>query len=185
MSGHTSAYDYDTVDVLDTIYEVTVAFFVILGGSCATLGYLERPLASQRDSARSRQVYVCAALLCESSSLIAHSVSSVFRISTNVPSSDQGKVWVGGISRSSECLQYTSCVVMCWQWALLCSRILNWDSNKLRQFGYVLAFGATFFAAFYVGTTPISYGSAANSGGAVGRFNKYDDLITSCEFFLS
>ena len=88
--------------------------------------------------ARTRQLYVFSALILEAMALLIRGVWFLFKTSDNKPESPHGVIMLGFVSRTSEVLQYCSVIVVCWQWSLLCGRILNWDSAKFRRYGVAL-----------------------------------------------
>ena len=163
--------------LLDVTWAVSAVVFAMLSVFLGSLGYLERPLKYEAGPERMRQVYVCSALLLEATALMVRAVWFVLKIEDNAPRGLTAIVLLSVTSRVSECLQYASCLVMVWQWALLCARILNWDSAALKRFYYGLIVYFLTFSGLYIGTTSLSKDPRVKDN----VFDTYDDLSISCE----
>jgi len=167
--------------ILDTTWLWTAVVYIPLGASCSVLGYLERPLIEQVGSERKRQICVCSALLLESAALLIRGMWSISKIGYSLlhPDTVTGYVVQGAFSRLSESLQYASCLVMAWQWGVLCASILGWNKSKLRRFGRVLLGLGVVFTGYYMGTTGISYDPSGSKAELL--HDRYDDVIVSCK----
>jgi hypothetical protein len=170
-----------TTEILNTTWAWTAAVIGALAVACSILAFLERPLRSQDESDWKRQIYVCTSLLLLSASLLARAVWSGFMISENkVAYYSSAGLFLSFLSRTSECLQYSSCLVMCWQWALLCGRIVGWNELTFTRVKWTLHGLSLFFWAGYLGSCEYVHGPPR--GRFWLRFTRYDDLFVSCKF---
>jgi len=175
----------DTVTILDITWTLSIVWFATLGlvDFCGVLGFLERPFRSQDGLKRQRQIFVCSSLFLLTMSLEARAVWSYFKISANeLDYKTTLSLAMEYFSRISECLQYSSCLVMCWQWALLCGRIVGWTDLSFTRVRRTLFSLNLIFWGGYVGTCEYAY----ETGGKFWvHFTRYDDVFVSCFFILS
>jgi hypothetical protein len=89
----------------------------------------------------------------------------------------------GVTSRLAECLQYGSCLIVVWQWALPCALILNWPSAKLQRLKGALVSIGTCFSFYTLVSTPFSY--ASRKADYQTPFDAIDSIVFACAFSAS
>jgi hypothetical protein len=171
-----------TEDELEITWKYSSVVVLFLCFLCTVLAWLERPLG-ERGKERSRQYYVFATLMLLATSLGCRGVWMIYKLPEYSPTYPSTAAFtLGMVSRISECLQYSSCVVLCMQWSILCGQILNWPEFKLKTAQRVLIIMNTVFYGFYLGTFKISYRPTSRREIS---FDRYDDLFISCKCYVA
>jgi hypothetical protein len=162
---------------------ITSTFIIgILGLICVVLCWLERPKREKGDT-KTRQYYVCATLALLAISLLCRAFWMVFKLKSHKPKYPSTKgLLLSYLSRITVCFQYSSCILMCMQWCILCAQILNWEKRNLLKCQRVLVSLIIIFAGFYLTTAHITY-HPTNGNQVI--FDRYDDLFVSCFFTIS
>ena len=172
------------MDDIDNIINITWAVTAVVFGSfaivCFVLAYLERPLLQQIGVDRQRQIYVCSALL-EGTALTLRTIWCPFKIKQDDSRSVSVSVTAGFLGRGCECAQYGTVLIVCWQWALVSGRMLNWDQKQFARWGYFILALYIAFAGFYLGTCTYAYSQEINENQSkfTKNFLRFDDLAIS------
>ena len=175
----------DSEWVLNVTWAVSAVIFGLLAPLCLGLAFLERPVPQQKGFDRTRQVYVCGALLFDAFALALRTIWFSFK-SNESSRSLAVYVALGYISRTAECAQYGSVIIVSWQWALVCGRMLNWDRQLFQRTGYFILFLWLTFSAYYLGTSYFVYTQIRNEHKSkfTIEFLRFDNLAISCKCYL-